>query len=62
VTHTFGAYLALVSTQPSPLMKLYVKGRSDLILEDVSGSLGPPENANFSYGWLLMIGVGQLID
>jgi hypothetical protein len=43
-------------------MKLYVKGRSDLILEDVSGSLGPLKNANFSYGWLLMIGAGQLID
>jgi hypothetical protein len=41
MTHTFGAYLALVSTQPSLLMKLYVKGRSDLILGDVFGSLGP---------------------
>jgi hypothetical protein len=48
MTHTFGAYLALVSTQPSSLMKLYVMGRSDLILRDVSGSLGPPENAKNS--------------
>jgi hypothetical protein len=41
------AYLALVSTQPSPLMKLYVRGRSGLILRDISGSLGLPENAIF---------------
>jgi hypothetical protein len=43
-------------------MKLYVRGRSSLILGHVSGSPGLLENANFSYGWLLMIGAGQLID
>jgi hypothetical protein len=43
-------------------MRPSVKAASDLIRGDVSGSLGLLENANFSYGWRLMIDVGQPID
>jgi hypothetical protein len=43
-------------------MRPFVKAASDLIRGDVSGSLGLLENANFSYGWRLMIDVGQPID
>jgi hypothetical protein len=62
MTHTSGAYQALVSTHPSLLTRPYVLVPSGLILGDVCGSLGFPENAKFSFGWLIMICTGQPID
>jgi hypothetical protein len=62
MTHMFGAFQALDNTQQSRHTRPSIKAASDLIRGDVSGSLELLENAIFSFGWRLMIDVGQSID